>query len=502
MKSVHHPARRRFMTQGAVLGASVFLPAVGRAQSDLTTLTASEAVARMRAGDLRAEDYAAALLARCDQGRALNAFISLEASRVLEAARACDRARAKGEKLGPLHGLPIPVKDSIHTEELPTTGGSAALRNHRPKSDAPVVAALRSAGGIVLGKTNLHELSYGYTSNNPAFGAVRNPYAPDRIPGGSSGGTGACVAARMAPAGLAEDTCGSVRVPAALCGIAGFRPTVARYPQAGVIPITSRMDQVGPHARSVADLALFDSVITRDGEPVVRRSLKGVRLGVPRAYFWEDLEPGVERAALDGLARLTDAGAELVYADVPDLAALNGGTIWPILLYETEPALAQYLAQSGTGMTVRELVERSSPGLKWVFETFVFPGGANAIPRDVYEAALDKYQPALKAAYRDYFRRHAVAAVVFPTIPMTAPRIGEDAEVDLNGKKVPTFIAMSRNIQPASAAALPGLTLPVGLSGGLPVGLEFDGPAGSDRGLLGIGLAAEAALGTLPPPTL
>jgi Asp-tRNA(Asn)/Glu-tRNA(Gln) amidotransferase A subunit family amidase len=502
VKTDYRPDRRRFIAQGAALSTVAWLPGAARAGTDLTTLSAIEAVARMRSGDLRAEDYASALLARCDQGRTLNAFISLDAAQVMEAARACDRARARGERLGALHGLPIPVKDSIHVAGLPTTGGSGALREFRPKEDAPVVAALRRAGSIVLGKTNLHELSYGYTSNNPVFGAVRNPYAPDRIPGGSSGGTGACVAARMAPAGLAEDTCGSVRVPAALCGVAGLRPTVARYPQAGVIPITARMDQVGPHARTVADLALFDSVITRDGEPVRPRSLKGTRLGVPRAYFWEDLEPGVERVAREGLARLADAGAELVYADIPDLAALNGATVFPILLYETEPTLAAYLAGSGIGLSVRELIGRSSPGLKWVFETFVYPGGANSIPQDVYRAALDKHQPALKAAYRDYFERNGVAAVVFPTVPMTAPRIGDDVEVELNGKKVPTFIAMSRNIQPASAAALPGLTVPVGLSDGLPVGLEFDGPAGSDRALLGLGLAAEAVLGTLAPPML
>lgn len=496
-------SRRQFVLGTSALAVSAPMIPWARAESDLLSMSAVEAVRRMRSGELSAEAYAQALLAQCSHMRDLNAFITIDPDAVMEAARAADAARARGERLGALHGLPVPVKDSIQTRDLPTTAGTAALRGFRPRQDARVVESIRRAGGIVLGKTNLHELSYGYTSNNPTFGPVRNPYATDRIPGGSSGGTAAAIAARMAPAGLAEDTCGSVRVPAALCGIAGFRPTVARYPQAGVVPITPRMDQVGVHARTVADLVLFDSVITRDGAPVAPRSLKGVRLGVPRAYFWDDLEPDVEAVAKNALARLADAGAVLVEAGIPDLAALNGATLWPILLHETEPSLASYLATSGTGLSVRELIARSSPTLQWVFENFVFAGGKSSVPDDAYSAALSKHQPALVAAYRDYFASTGVEAVVFPSVPMTAPKIGEDAEVDLNGKKVPTFQALSRNIQPGSAAALPGLVLPAGLDrDGLPVGLEFDGPAGSDRALLGLGLTIERVLGGIPGPVI
>ena len=228
----------------------------------LIDLSATQAAAAMRRGDLFAEDYAAALLERCEQGSYLNAFIALEPERVLEAAREADRARASGVEPGPLHGLPIPVKDSVNTKEYPTTGGTRALRDFYPAEDAELVERLTGAGAIVMGKTGLHELSFGWTSNNQIFGAVRNPYDSSRIPGGSSGGTAAAVAARMAPLGVAEDTQGSIRVPAALCGIYGFRPTQGRYPNRGVIPITPLFDQVGPHTRNVEDLALFDRVVT------------------------------------------------------------------------------------------------------------------------------------------------------------------------------------------------------------------------------------------------
>ena len=206
--------------------------------NELLELSAVDVVAKLRNGDIAAERYAAAILERCQQGQTLNAFITLPQEQVLEAARAADRLRGSGAKLGALHGLPIPVKDSVNTKDMPTTGGTPALRNFRPKQDAPIVRTLLAAGAIVLGKTNLHELSFGWTSNNLAFGAVHNPYDVRRIPGGSSGGTAAAVATRMAPLGVAEDTEGSIRVPAAMCGIAGFRPTTGRYVTTGAVPIS------------------------------------------------------------------------------------------------------------------------------------------------------------------------------------------------------------------------------------------------------------------------
>ncbi|HXV59507.1 MAG TPA: amidase family protein, partial [Vicinamibacteria bacterium] len=277
MNNSNDISRRDFLLGSAALAAA---SACRRRDLNLTELSATEAVKAMREGELRAEDYASALLQRCEAGQHLNAFITLEPGHVLEAARAADRKRDSGAVLGPLHGLPIPIKDSVNTKDFPTTAGTSALRNFRPREDAPIVRTLVEAGAIVLGKTSIHELSFGWTSNNLAFGAVRNPYDTTRIPGGSTGGTAAAVAARMAPLGVAEDTEGSIRVPAALCGICGFRPTTGRYPSQGVVPITPLFDQVGPHARTVRDCILFDTVVTGETAHLEVANLAGARLAL------------------------------------------------------------------------------------------------------------------------------------------------------------------------------------------------------------------------------
>jgi indoleacetamide hydrolase len=469
--------------------------------TDLCNLGAAEAVAHMSQGALTSERYAQALLAKCQSAQALNAFITLEPARVLEAARARDRERLAGAKPGPLFGLPIPVKDSVNTRDYPTTGGTPALRHFRPKDDAPVVAALRGAGAIVLGKTNLHELSFGWTSNNLAFGAIHNPYDPTRIPGGSSGGTAAAIAARLAPLGIAEDTEGSIRVPAAFCGIAGFRPTTGRYSTQGCIPISPLFDQVGPHARSVGDLALFDSVVANDWRRLDAAPLAGVRLGVVRDYWFTDLDPEVERLTELALARLKEAGALIVEAQLPGLAKLIDLTTNPVQNHDVRGALALYLKQYGAGVDFDTLVAQASPDIQSVFRSDVLPGGANFITEPMYAAARDQYLPALRRLYQDYFARTQVAAMVFPTTLVPPPRIGEETTVEVRGRPLPFETVVARNIAPGSTAGLPGLVLPVGLThAGLPVSIEFDAPAGADRALLALGLGAERVLGTLPAP--
>jgi mandelamide amidase len=469
----------------------------------LSNLSAVEAVAHMSQGALTSERYAQALLARCHSAHALNAFITLEPVRVLEAARARDRERLAGAKPGPLFGLPIPVKDSVNTRDYPTTGGTPALRHFRPAEDAPVVAALRGAGALVLGKTNLHELSYGWTSNNLAFGAVRNPYDQSRIPGGSSGGTAAAIAARLAPLGIAEDTEGSIRVPAAFCGIAGFRPTTGRYSTRGCVPISPLFDQVGPHARSVADLALFDSVVANDWQRLDAAPLKGLRLGVVRDYWYTDLDPEVERQTGLALARLKEAGAQIVETQLPGLASLIELTTDAVQNHDVRIALAGYLKEYGAGVDFDTLVAQASPDIQRVFKSDVLPGGANFVTEPKYAAARDQYLPALRRLYRDYFARTGVAAMVFPTTLVPAPRIGEETTVEVGGRALPFDTAVARNIAPGSTAGLPGLVLPVGLThAGLPVAIEFDAPAGADRALLALGLSVERALGTLPAPRL
>jgi indoleacetamide hydrolase len=476
------------------------------AGSDLTALTATEAVRALARGDIKAENYARALLRRCEAGAGLNAFISLRPELVLEAARGCDRRRAAGGNLGPLHGLPIAVKDSVNTRDLPTTGGTPALRHFQPREDAPLVRALRAHGAIVLGKNNLHELSYGWISNNYAYGAVHNPYDPTRIPGGSSGGTAASIAYRMAPLGVAEDTEGSIRVPAALCGIAGFRPTTGRYRTTAVVPISPRFDQLGPHARTVADLLLFDAALTTGPIEASPPSLKGVRLGVVRSYFWAGLDPEVERVAAGGLETLRRAGVELVEGELPGLSRLIGLITNQVQNHDFRPHMTRYLADYHTGVTFDQLIAQASPDIKHMVVPAIDPRDKDFVTDAAYGEIVSVHLPALHSMYRDYFRRSGVAAVVFPATILPAPPIrGSASEADMRvevaGRRMPFDDAISRNIAPGSTAGLPGLVLPAGLtSGGLPVALEFDGPPGSDRELLTLGLALEAALGRLPPP--
>ncbi len=500
--------RREFLACGIALAGT--LSACGNDDGDdmtsgnraLLDLSATDAIKAMRNGSVSAEAYASALLEQAVRGRALNAFITLEPDRVLEAARDADRRRAAGQVPGLLHGLPIPVKDSVNTRDYPTTGGSPALRHFVPAEDALLVRQLREAGAIVMGKTNVHELSFGWTSSNMAYGPVRNPYDPSRIPGGSSGGTAAAIAARMAPLGIAEDTQGSIRVPAALCGICGFRPTQNRYPNQGVVPITPLFDQVGPHARHVRDLALFDHVITGD-EPVnTPRRLSDLRLGVPRQFFYADLDTEVARIAEETLAALAKLGVTLVDADVPDLGRLVSLTTAQVQSYHVKPMLEQYLDEFETGITFDELMADTSPDVKAAFDLYVL-GGNETPSQDDFVAARDTHLPALRRTMAGYFADSRLDAMIFPTTQISATPIGEDTNVLLNGREVPFEAAISRNISPGSTAGLPGLVLPVALDRrGLPVSMEIDGPANADRALLQIGLALEDAFGTLPPPTL
>ena len=303
-----HSSRRRFLkTSSAAAASTVLGGALGGALSGcgghddgapppstppMTTseqlaLTASQAIAAMQSGRLTAEAYVTTLIARADALTDLRALISVNRTGALTAARAVDAMRKAGAAVGVLAGLPIVVKDNINTRELPTTGGTPALRNVQPSANAPSLQKLIDAGAIVLGKANMHELAFGITSTNLASfaGPVKNPYDRTRIPGGSSGGPAASIAARFAPAGLGTDTGGSMRIPAALCGIVGLRPSVGnggtqrRYTDTNaVVPISHTRDTVGPMGRTVADVALLDAVISGRAAPAAI-GLQGIRIG-------------------------------------------------------------------------------------------------------------------------------------------------------------------------------------------------------------------------------
>jgi Asp-tRNA(Asn)/Glu-tRNA(Gln) amidotransferase A subunit family amidase len=475
--------------------------AQAKAGRELLDLSAVDAVDAMKSGALTAERYAETLLERCARLKALNAFITQEPSLVLEQAREADRRRASGAALGPLHGLPIPVKDSLNTAQYATSGGTPGLRGFRPPADAPLVATLRAAGAIVLGKTNLHELSYGWTSNNLAFGAVHNPYDPTRIPGGSSGGTAVAISTHMAPLGIAEDTEGSIRVPAALCGVMGFRPTTRRYSTVGAIPACSLFDQTGPEARSVADIALFDRVASGDMRAIDALPLKGVRFCVWSGYWFEGLDPEVERITRQAIASLRAAGVEIVEAEVPGLRDLLAHTADSIVDHDVRLELAHYLAVNGANLSFDELIARASPDIRAIFSHEVMLGSPGFVSEATYETAVKVYLPRLRRTFKDYFAKTGAAAILFPTTLVTAPRIGDEGELTVGQRKMSFDVAIGRNIAPGSRTGLPGLVIPTGIAAdGLPVSMEFDGPAGTDRTLLGLGLSLERVLGHVRPP--
>jgi mandelamide amidase len=464
----------------------------------LHDLGVAEAAKAIRNGEITAERLADALLARAALRADLGAFIALEPDRVREAARKSDQQRASGASLGPLHGVPLALKDNLNTAELPTTGGTPGLAGNRPKRNAAIVDRLFAAGAIMLGKCNLHELAYGITNNNAAYGPARNPYALDRIPGASSGGTAVAVAARMAPGGIGSDTGGSVRIPAALCGIVGLRPTTGRWSQAGIVPISHTRDTAGPITRSVADCTLLDGVVTGGPTEIAPAPLKGLRFGVPRRHFWENLDTELEQICESALRRLTDAGVVLVDVDMSEEASLDGEAGFPIALYETVTDLNRYLAEHETGLDYAGLVAKvASPDVKGILQSLI---GANAVPEPAYQKALQQ-RSVLQDAYRRHFGEHGIAAIIFPTTPAPAVRIGEDETFMLNGNAVPTFPTFIRNTSPGSVGGIPGISLPVGITAaGLPVGMELSGPEASDHQLLAIAAALEPLLPRLPAP--
>lgn len=463
---------------------------------DLIDRTASEVLDALERGDARSADLAEQWIARTEAASALNCYVEFDAAGFHRQAAEADRRRAAGER-APLLGLPVALKDNIDTVGFACGNGTGALHGRHPAADAELVRRLRAAGALLPGKLGLHELAFGITTNNAVTGAVHNPWDRSRIPGGSSGGSGAAVAARLVPAAIGTDTGGSVRVPAALCGVAGLRPTVGRVSADGIAPISATRDTAGPLARSVADLALLDSVLAGDASPLPAASLRGLRLGLPQSYFWDDLEPGVRQQADAAVAALRSGGAELVPLDLPGIGALDGEVSFVVALFEFVRDMTGYLHDKSRGIDFAQLIAGiGSADVKAIAGPLVTGG---AVPEAAYRQALQARQR-LQALYADTFAKHAVEALVFPTTPATAARIGEDESFVHNGRACPTFGTFIRNTDPGSNAALPGLSLPMGLAGGLPVGLALDGPAGSDRRLLAIGAAIEAVLPPMPAP--
>ena len=502
------------VTGGAMglLGGCTSVPPEPESNEDLTALGVEEAIARIQQGELTAEDYVGQLLSQYRKHQDLNAVVTIDEARVLEDARAVDQARARGDQLGPLSGLPFVVKDQIDVAGYPTTSGNAALMGYVPEHSAPVVDTMIRNGGVVFAKTNLPDMVAGgnlmaaAASSNRFFGAVHNPYDTTRIPGGSSGGTAAALAARMVPAGLGEDTGGSVRFPAAFCGIAGLRPstytptnlapggTPKRYADAGIVPPPRLLETIGPMARTVADVAFLDAIITGEAVPAV--NLADVRIGIPRPDYWDNemIDQGLAETMLTAFSRLTDAGAQLIEIDFKAILQLDEGGRLSDAVRIPRGDFSLWLGENLPGVTMEEVyAPRDVPD----------GGGGPGLPME------ERIRIATEAAsyYADVFESNGIAAVAFPTIPIPAPPINPEGErvgqlTMINGKMIDEVEAIVPNLRFGPRLGAPGLVIPAGLTEGLPVGLELEGLPGDDSRLLGLGIAVENVLGPIPPPSL
>jgi indoleacetamide hydrolase len=430
-------------------------------------------------GKAKSETLVSAAIARARAVATLNAFVMIDEAGALATARAIDAGPRAG-KCRPLAGVPIVIKDNIHVAGLPATAGTPALKAFVPQQDAPVVQRLRAAGAVVIGKTNMHELAFGISGYNPAYNTgpepgVRNAYDRSKVAGGSSSGTAAALGARVVAAGLGTDTGGSVRVPCAFNGCASLRPTVGRYSQEGIAPISRTRDTAGPMAASMVDVELMDRVIS--GAPrAAAVSLKTVRLGLVKPML-ANMDADTQQAFDAALAKLKSAGVRVVEVEMPQLNEINGAVSFPVAMFEAYDDMVTYLGL---------VIPRKLPA----------PNNTLVDAAPLYDAATKTARPALQALYRNTFKTHRLDALVFPTVPKVAFAANADAS------SVPTFMATIQNTDPGSNAGVPGIQIPValGVSSKLPIGIELDGPTGSDRRLLAIGIAIEKRLGRIAAP--
>ena len=457
-------------------------------------MTIREAAESMRRRRFSALELTTAALGRIERFNPdLCAFITVTAEKALDQARRADAELAAGNDRGPLHGIPIAVKDLFHTRGVRTTAGSPIYRNFVPDRDAFAVARLEAAGAVMLGKLNMHELAYGITSANPHFGAVRNPWNGKHSPGGSSGGSGAAVAAGLAYAALGTDTGGSIRIPASFCGTVGLKPTYGRISRRGVMPLSWSLDHVGPLTSSVRDAALVLNAIagqdpadgTSSRHPVVDFvpdegcQVRGLRIGFPENFFFERLDGEVELCVRGAIARLESLGADVRIVTLPDISKLNAvGRV--ILLCEASAALEPHLADRGQfGPDVLALLDQG-----------------RLLPATDYIHA----QRLRKQMQREFARVWSgVDCLIVPTTPNTAPRVG-DATVKIGGREEDVRLATTRLVRSINLLGLPALSIPCGLSGaGLPVGLQIIGPAFDEALILRVGAAMEDGGVGIPP---
>jgi aspartyl-tRNA(Asn)/glutamyl-tRNA(Gln) amidotransferase subunit A len=432
---------------------------------------------QLRRGEIRSIDLVeSALGAIGARNPSTNAFISVRAEEARLDARAADRERASGVDRGLLHGIPISIKDLIDEAGRVTTAASKVLADRVAAVDAPVVARLRHAGAIVIGRTNLHEFALGTTSEDSAFGPVRNPADLTRSAGGSSGGSAVAVACQMGLASIGTDTGGSIRIPAAACGIVGVKPGYGEVPTAGVIPLAPSLDHVGPLATSVADAAVVWAILAgRAPEPLTALEPARIRLARLTGYFDAPVEPAVRDAYGAAIDRLTAAGVAVTPVEIRDAAAIP-------------PAYVHLVLKEAYAWHSTYLETRASQYTPTV-------GARLASGRDVTDA---QYRDALDVAAA--VRRSVdallepVDALVLPTLPIVAPPLGAgDLAID-GHPPMPVRAAMLKHTQPFNFSGHPAVSLPVpGV--GLPVGLQLVGRHDGTARLLAIAAACEKIVG-------
>jgi aspartyl-tRNA(Asn)/glutamyl-tRNA(Gln) amidotransferase subunit A len=431
---------------------------------------------RVASGELRAErlvEDALATIARLQPS--LNAFIAITAEEALADARRADQEIAGGRYRGPLHGIPISLKDLVDVAGVPTTAGSKVREGRLAQTDATVVTYLKRAGAILIGKTNLHEFAFGTTSEDSGWGPARNPIDPSRSPGGSSGGSAIAVATGMSVASVGTDTGGSIRIPAAACGIVGLKPGWGEIPADGVVPLSRQLDHVGPLTRSVDDAELMFHALRGEAPSDLhdsRESLIGIKLAALDGYFMDRLSPEVEAAVQAALELLRDGGAKLSSASLA-----HATDIAPIYLHLVLADAAAYhattLAERPHAYTANVRV-RLEMGRHVLAEDYVRALRGREVIRQEIEGALA-----------------GVNAVVLPALSIEAPPIGA-ATVPVKGGQEPVRNAMLRCTQPFNLSGHPAISVPCGTTtSGLPVGLQIVGHAGRTNDLLRVARAIE-----------
>ena len=457
---------------------------------ELTGLTIETAARLVRGRKVSAVELTSATLERMAALDRLKAFITETPELAMTQARRADRELAKGAYRGPLHGIPVSLKDLYWTKGIRTTAGSRILGDFIPKEDATATARLARAGAVLVGKANLHEFAIGATTENPFYGTCHNPWHFDYIPGGSSGGSAAAVAAGLGLASLGSCTGGSIRIPAAFCGIVGLKPTYGVVPRTGIVPNSSSLDHGGPLTRTAADAALVLEAIAgpdgRDPSAVVtrlprastarRRSLKGLRVGVPTNYYFDIVDPEVESLVRAAIAELRKLGARIVPVQVPDVE-------------HCLDACVVVAWSECTNVHRRWLVERPQD---YGADTLEYLTGALAFRGTDYVQA-QRVRARIRHSLAGVFQK--VDVLVSPTGVLTASRIGQSV-FKLGGRSVPVLSVMARITCIANLTGEPAVSVPCGFTrAGLPVGMQVHGPLMSDMKVLGVAHAYEQATG-------